>query len=181
MQRAIVAPVDLASTALGELKDWLAITTTREDAALLALLEASLETCEAFTRQAPIETQFEEILPRTSNWQELVTRPVRAITGVEGIAQDGGRTALEVDSYMLDLSFDGVGRIRLTTPADIRRIAVRFTAGIAADWDSLPGGVRHGLIRLAAHNFRQRETGEDAHPPAAITALWQPWRQMRLA
>ena len=181
MQRAIVTPADLAGTALGELKDWLAITSTREDAALLALLQASLETCEAFTRQVPVETEFEEMLPRSSGWQVLATRPVSAITGVEAVAEDGTRAVLAADSYLLDLGFDGVGRIRFTGFVDAKRLAVRFAAGIATDWESLPAGLRHGMIRLAAHNFRQRERAEESHPPAAITALWQPWREMRLA
>lgn len=180
MQRAIVAPVDLADTALDELKEWLAITTAREDTALLALLQAGLETCEAFTRQAPIETEFEEILPGITGWQTLSTQPVRAITGLAEIGDDGTRTALPVESYLLDLHFDGTGRIRMTTAVLANRLAVRFTAGIAADWDGLPAALRHGIIRLAAHNFRQRENSEDNNPPAAITALWQPWRRMRL-
>ncbi len=180
MQRAIVAPVDLASTALGELKDWLAITTTREDSALLALLEASLEMCEAFIRQAPIESGFEEVLPSMSGWQVLTTRPVRTITAVDAIDAGNLRLPLASDSYLLDLGADGTGRVRLTVPVDARRIAVRFSAGIAADWDTLPGALRHGIIRLAAHNFRERETSSASQPPAAITALWRPWRQMRL-
>lgn len=181
MQRTIVAPVDLADTALDELKDWLAITTAREDTALLALLHASLGTCEAFIRQAPIETEFEEILPRMNSWQTLSTQPVRAITGLAALGDDGTRAALPVESYLIDLSFDGTGRIRITNQIAEKRLAVRFTAGIAADWESLPAALRHGVIRLAAHNFRQRENSEDNHPPAAITALWQPWRRMRLA
>lgn len=181
MQRTIVAPVDLADTALDELKEWLAITTPREDAALVALLQASLETCEAFIRQAPIETEFEETLPRLNDWQALSTQPVRAITAVAAIGDDGARAALPVESYLIDLSFHGMGRIRIIGQVAQKRLAVRFTAGIAADWDSLPAALRHGIIRLAAHNFRQRENSEDNNPPAAITALWQPWRRMRLA
>ena len=46
---------------------------------------------------------------------------------------------------------------------------------------SLPDGLRHGIIRLAAHAWHQRESdGPTPNPPAAVAALWRPWRQLRL-
>ena len=46
----------------------------------------------------------------------------------------------------------------------------------------LNGALRHGIIRLAAHQHRERETsGPGPLPPAAIAALWRPWRRMRMA
>ena len=80
MKRAIVVPAILASAALDELKDWLAITTPRDDAALTKLLRAALELCEAFTGQMPLAAQCEEVLPANTSWQTLATRPVQAIT-----------------------------------------------------------------------------------------------------
>lgn len=181
MQRAIVAPAVLPDAALDELKDWLAITTTREDAALTALLRASLDTCEAFTRQAPLETLFEELHEASKNWQMLSTAPVRAITVVEAVADDGTRTALDAGDYLLDLTADGCGLVRLMANIDAGRIAVRFTAGLVPDWASLPEGLKHGVIRLAAHYHRARDEDVGApQPPAAVAALWQGWRRMRL-
>ena len=56
------------------------------------------------------------------------------------------------------------------------------TAGLAADWAGLPDGLRHGVIRLAAHHYRERDAASAAaSPPAAVAALWRPWRAMRLA
>ena len=181
MQRAIIAPADMAGAALAELKHWLAITTAREDASLVALLAASVETCEAFTRQVPLEAEFEEVLNASQTWQRLCTLPVRSIVGVEGLALDASRLAIPPEQYLLDLGADGLGRVRLLTRPDAARIAVRFTAGIASDWESLPDGLRHGIIRLAAHHFRSREDAAGSALPAAIPALWQPWRRMRLA
>jgi uncharacterized phiE125 gp8 family phage protein len=59
---------------------------------------------------------------------------------------------------------------------------VRLSVGIAADWASLPPALKHGVIRLAAHYYRDRDTGSQrtAAPPASVAALWQPWRAMRL-
>jgi len=182
MKRAIVTPPALASAALDELEDWLAITTPREDAALEQLLRAALEMCEAFTGQMPLAALCEEFRPASGCWQALATRPVSAVGGVEGIAADGGRVALAPQDYAIDIEADGGAMVRVMRAGEANRVAVRFTAGLAPGWAELPEGLRHGVLRLAAHHFRQRESdAASPQPPAAVAALWRPWRRMRLA
>lgn len=182
MKRAIVTPAVLGTTALSELKDWLGITTAGDDAQLALLLRAALETCEDFTGLMPLQQGCEEVLPASSDWQALGTRPVQAITAIEGIPAEGSRFALPVDGYAIELDADGGGRVLLGNPGAAGRIAVRFTAGLVPDWTSLPDGLRHGVLRLAAFHYRQRESeGATALPPAAAAALWRPWRRLRLA
>ncbi|MEJ2409982.1 MAG: hypothetical protein P8Y48_11750, partial [Novosphingobium sp.] len=167
------------AAALAELKQWLGITTTADDAPLLSLLTAALDVCEGFTGQMPLEAECEEVLPATAGWHMLATRPVQAIAAAETIASDGTRTALDAVAYAIDLQAGGTGRIRL--PGGDTRVAVRFTAGLAADWDALPDALRHGLIRLAAHQHRERESaGAAPLPPASVAALWRPWRRVHL-
>lgn len=182
MNRVILTPAQLPPTALAGLKQWLGITTTRDDTLLSGLLAGALECFEAFTGRMPIATSCEETLPVTPGWHALFTRSVQAITDVEGIAATGVRFALPAGAYTVDLDFDGTGRVRLTAPGAATRIVVRFTAGLADDWDTLPDTVRHGIIRLAAHQHREREgSGAAPIPPASVAALWRPWRHMRLA
>lgn len=182
MKRVIITPPVLPPTALAELKQWLGISTAHDDAPLTALLHTGLAMCEAFTGSVPIEAQCEEVLPVTTDWQALSARPVQAITLIQGIPADGARFILPTQAYAIDLGADGAGRVRVTSPGAAGRIAVRFTAGLAADWDSLPEALRHGVIRLAAHQHREREgSGAGAMPPAAVAALWRPWRRVRLA
>jgi uncharacterized phiE125 gp8 family phage protein len=182
MKRAIVTPPVLPPAALAELKQWLGVSTTRDDALLIALLGASLEVCEAFTGSVPIECLCEEVLNVTTNWQALGTRPVQAITSVEGIPASGARFALAASAYAIELDADGSGRVLVTSRGTATRIAVRFTAGLATSWATLPEGLRHGILRLAAHQHRERDaSGTDATPPAAVAALWRPWRRLRLA
>ncbi|MCT2399205.1 head-tail connector protein [Novosphingobium mangrovi (ex Huang et al. 2023)] len=179
MNRVILTPPVLPGTALAELKQWLGITTTADDAPLLSLLAATLDVCEGFTGQMPLEAECEEVLPATAGWHTLGTRPVQAISTAETIAPDGTRTALDAVAYAIDLQADGTGRIRL--PGGNARVAVRFTAGLAANWDALPQALRHGLIRLAAHQHRERESaGAAPLPPASVAALWRPWRRVHL-
>lgn len=182
MKRTLVAPPVLAPAALGELKDWLAITTTREDAALEGLLRAAIELCEAFTGRMPLEATCEEVLPAGTAWQALQTRPVQAVTGVEGIPAEGARFALPAEDYLVDLDADSGAHVRVRRQGAAGRIAVRFVAGMATEWESLPDGLRHGIVRLAADGYRRRDdSSAGAQPPVAVVALWRPWRRMRLA
>ena len=181
MNRVILTPATLPSSALAELKQWLGITTSQDDEPLLALLRSALETCEAFTALLPIEAEAEEILPATAGWQDLHTRPIQAITAIEAVAADGSRSPLASGDFEIELDADGTGRVRLTGTLPQGRIAVRFTAGLSTDWEALPDGLRHGMIRLAAHQHRERENeGSAPLPPASVAALWRPWRRMRL-
>lgn len=183
MKRAIVTPATLAPAALSDLKDWLGITTGGDDAQLSALLRAAIEACEDFTGLMLLQQTCEEILPVSSAWLTLATRPVQAITLVEGIPAEGARFALPGTDYFIDLDHDGGGKIRVANPGIAGRIAVRFTAGLAASWTALAEPLRHGVIRLAAHQYRSREDdgAAAALPPAAVAALWRPWRRLRLA
>lgn len=182
MNRVILSPAALPSSALAEVKQWLGITTARDDAVLAELLAAALETCEAFTGQLPLEAACEEVLPAGPGWRCLSTRPVLSIDAVEGLWADGTRFALATGAYEIELEADGSGRVRLPFPGTETRVAVRFTAGLAPDWDTLPNSIRHGLIRLAAHQHRERESsGAGPLPPASVAALWRPWRRLRLA
>jgi uncharacterized phiE125 gp8 family phage protein len=181
MKRAIVVPAILAGAALDELKDWLAITTNRDDAMLAALLHSALDMCEAFTGQMPLEALCEEMLAPNTAWQQISTRPVMAVTGIECLAPDSTRTPLLNEHYAFELEVDGSAKVRIVRPGLWRRFAVRFTAGMASDWAHLPDGLRQGVLRLAAYHYRQRDEAElRPVPPAAVAALWQPWRRMRL-
>lgn len=181
MTRAILVSPVLSPGALDELKNWLAIGTGQDDPSLLALLGSALEMCEAFTRIMPLSAQCEELLPPTRDWQNLATTPVQAITAVDEVRPDGLRLALAAGDYAVELEADGTARIRLLSPTVTGRMAVQFTAGLASQWDSLPDGLRHGIIRLAAHFYRQRDAIDATPaPPAAVAALWRPWRRMRL-
>lgn len=182
MKRAIVTPASLAPSALAELKEWLGITTAGDDAALGALLRSGLEMCEDFTATMPLVQACEELLPASTEWQQLATRPVQAITALQGVPAEGARFALPTANYAIELDADGAGRVRVMNPGAAGRIAVRFTAGLASDWISLPDALRHGVLRFAAYQYRTREdNGASGSPPAAVAALWRPWRRLRLA
>lgn len=180
MQRTIVQPPVIGAAALAELKHWLAISRPDEDAALVRLLETSVTICEAFTGQSPLRQTVEETVPVTSGWQELATRPVLALVAAAVIAEDGTRTPLSQPEDVLELHIASSACVRIVQPVEGGAVALQLSVGIAADWDALPPPLAQGIIRLAAHHYRDRDSNGGGVPPASVTALWRPWRQVRI-
>lgn len=185
MQRIVVQPAGIGAAGLADLKQWLGISQTAEDALLADLLGTALDLCEAFTGQAPLAQTIEVLLPPNPCRHELGTRPVREVLAVDVIAPDQSRTALAEADYTAEIAADGTAHLRLLTAQPGRALAVRLSVGIAADWASLPPALRQGIIRLAAHGYRDRDRDgagpRVSTPPASVIALWQRWRLMRLA
>ena len=179
MNRTILAPPVMAG-ALEELRQWLAVSRDSENPQLESLLRASLGACEAFTGIVPITLEAEIILPVLKEWQGIPAQPVQAVLGIQDIPAEGPRFALPADAWAVELGADGTACIRVTRAASAGRVAVRFIAGLSPDWASLPDGLRHGILSLAAHYYRAREGEPGPSPPAAVAALWRPWRVMWL-
>jgi uncharacterized phiE125 gp8 family phage protein len=161
----------LPAVALEEAKAYLRIEGEAEDALVAGLIRAAYELCEAFTGQALIARSFRETIPAQAEWRRLGRTPVRAITGIEG---------LPVDAYAVDIDANGDGWARVIRPGAGTRAIVTFEAGMATEWNGVPEPVRQGIVRLVAHLFAHRDAAGDAGPPAAVAALWRPWRRMRL-
>ncbi|MDE1916939.1 MAG: hypothetical protein KGJ57_06230 [Sphingomonadales bacterium] len=194
MMRVIVSPAVLPPAALDALKQWLGITIATDDAQLSDLLATALEVCADFTGLLPLSCGVEETLPlpceplmrgedlAVPQPLRLSSQPVQQVTGVAALLPDGTRQPLDASAYEVRLEADGSCHIGFTANLGQTRAVVSLTAGLAPDWDHLPQPLRHGVLRLAAHQYRQRETaGADALPPASVTALWRPWRRLRLA
>lgn len=172
-------PAALAPLALAEAKAFLHITRDDDDAVLIGHLRSAATLCEQFIGLALLIRPHRETLGVARDWQALGAAPVTAITGVQGIAADGATFALPSDAYAIDLSPDGQGRVRVLHPGSASCIELRYLAGMAANWSALPEPLRQGIIRLAAHVHLARDNG-DATPPAMVSALWRPWRRVRL-
>ncbi|WP_299194979.1 hypothetical protein [uncultured Erythrobacter sp.] len=184
MRRTIVEPADLSGTALAELKNWLGISRPDDDDLLIGLLQASLATCEAFTGQAPLMQMIEEWAPPRAGRATLTTRPITSLVSVELIVPGANRTALDASQYQVEFEASGTASIELHSSLDAQAVAVRVRAGIAGSWETVPAALKQGIIRLAAYYYRDRDrTGggkADTPPPASVSALWRPWRNLRL-
>lgn len=164
------APAD----ALAEAKAYLRVDGTADDASIAGLLGAAIATCEAFGGVTLIARDHEEELEVGAGWIRLSRTPVREIAGVD----DAGGAALPVDAYAADVDADGDGWVRVTADPASARITVRYRAGLAESWSGVPAPLRQGVVRLAAHFHAQRGDGDPGPPPAAVTALWRPYRRL---
>lgn len=163
---------------LNEVKAFLRIAHQEEDALIAGLVRSAADVCEAFTGCALIERAVAETVAAGGAWVRLGAGPVRAIESVVALAADGAEAALPADAYAIDVDAHGAGWVRAAAPG-VKRVRVRYRVGLAGDPNGVPEALRQGTVRLAAHLYAQRgEVG--GAPPAAVTALWRPWRQVRL-
>lgn len=174
------ASIGPPAVSLPELKAFLRIAHEEEDALLAGVIRSAESACEAFTGRLLIVRAADEAIAASASWSRLGTAPVIAIEAASGLAPDGTETALAADAFAVDIDAAGEGWMRLLRPIDQKRVRVRYRAGLAADAAVVPEALRHGIIRLAAHLYTHRDRPEDRAPPAAVTALWRPWRRLRL-
>ena len=178
MMGMIVSETPALPVALAELKSFLRITVSDEDALLAGLVRAAAELCEAFTGRALIEREVAEVAPTAAGRIRLGAGPVRAIESVAALAEDGEATALDAADFAAEVDAGGEGNVSLHVATDARRLRISYRAGMAADWNGVPEMLRHGIIRLAAQYYLRRGEARDAEVPAAVSALWRPWRRL---
>ena len=174
---SVLEPPALAE-AVAEAKAYLRVEGAHEDALLERLAGSAAALCEAFVGQWLIVREGAEMVPARTGWQRLRAVPVGAILGVDGVAGDGSTTALAAPDYEIDIDAAGGGWVRIMAPGGVRRARVRFEAGMAGEWSGLPEPLRQGIVRLTAHLYMHRSLEDGAGPPAAVTALWRPWRRL---
>lgn len=163
-----------------EAKAYLRIEGAAEDAVLDGLAIAATGLCEGFTGQALIAREVRETVPASPEWRRLARTPVRSISGVEGLPAEGAAFALPTDAYAIDIDANGDGWVRVVRPGAAGRAIVTYEAGMAAESGGVPEPLRQGIVRLVAHLFTHRDAADGGGPPAAVAALWRPWRRMRL-
>ena len=168
-------PAAVTPVGVDEVRAFLRLETSAEDAVLAGFIRAATGLAEAFTGQMLIVRAVDERVPSGCGWTRLKATPVVAIAGVDGMGGPLPAAAFEID---VDASGDGWVRIDGGTE---RFVTVRYTAGLAADWNAVPEALRAGIVRLCAHLYTHRDAPDGGSPPAAVVALWRPWRRLRLA
>jgi uncharacterized phiE125 gp8 family phage protein len=174
------AGVALPIVTMSEAQAFLRIETGEEEAVLAGLIRSASGLCEAFLSQVVIARDFVCELPASGCWERLPIGPVRSITEVEGVDPSGTATPLTSAGYAVDIDSASEGWVRVYRAEGVARVRVAGSAGIADDENGVPEPIRQGVLRLVAHLFTARD-GDGGEPPAAVTALWRPYRRLRLA
>ncbi len=169
-------PPSAIAEAVAATRAFLRSGETGEDAVLTRAAGSAFALAEAFIGAVPIVATREDVLTVTGGWQRLARAPVQAIAGVTGLPAGAAPFVLPVTAYAIDIDAGGNGWIRVTGPGDATRVAVAYSAGLADDWVTLPAGIAQGIVMLTAHLVDDR--GNGASPPAAVAALWRPWRRV---
>jgi len=172
---AEIRPATVAPSSVDEAKAFLRLEHPDEDAVLAGFVRAATALAEAFTGRWLVARDFTESLAAVAGWQRLGVAPVTAITGV---TLDGAALASAV--YEIDIDRHGAGWVRLLAGDATSRAVVTGRAGLSEGWNGVPEPVRAGIVRLAAHLFSHRDDPEAAALPAAVTALWRPYRAVSL-
>lgn len=175
-----LVPAGAVADAVASAKAYLRVERDDEDALIGELAASAIRLGEEFCGRMLIARGVEEIVPASGAWRRLAHGPVGAIFDVIGLPAEGASFPLPIDAYAIDIDANGDGWVRVSRPGAAGRIQVGYSAGIAADWAGLPEPVRQGVVRLVAH-FHTHRDGDAAHePPAAVAALWRPWRRVRV-
>lgn len=163
------------AVSLAECKAQLRLERDDEDALLAGFIRTAMALCEAFTGLWLIERSAEQRLAAAADWQRITVVPVTAISAVNGAAGP-----LDAGDFATDIDLAGNGWVRLLAPAGVTAPAVRFRAGLGADWNGIPEPLRQGIVRLVVHLFTHRDAADAGPPPAAVAAMWRPWRRVRV-
>ncbi|WP_267435400.1 hypothetical protein [Sphingomonas sp. GM_Shp_1] len=150
-------PAQSVTAAAGAVRALLRLEEGNEAALVERVAGVALGLAESFCGQMLIQRIVEEPVPGALAWQALSATPVVAILS-------GG--VGEIDR-------DGRGWVRAG-----EAVTVRYRAGLAEGWAGLPPEIAHGVAIMGAHLFDNRDAA--VAPPAAVAALWRPWRRMRL-
>lgn len=172
----LITPPASEPLSLAEVKTFLRIEHTADDALITRAIAAAREAAEQYLRCA--------LLPQT--WDYAVANPYRcevrlpfgpaqSVTSITVTDSEGNVSTLDSDVY--SLSVDGSMVLFVTTPS-AEKLVVRYSASIAADAATLPALIKQGMLHHIATMLEQRE-GVVPMPMQSI-ACYMPYRKVAL-
>ena len=172
-------PASVVADAVAAARGYVRLADEVEAVLLARLATTALLAAEAFCGDVWVQRAFEAVLPVRPGWLRLPARPITAIAGVTALPAGSAPAVLSVDAYAIDIDAEATGWIRVAQAGGAAQVAVSYTAGAAASFADLPAPITQGVAMLTAHLFEARDGA--TLPPAAVAALWRPYRRMQLA
>jgi uncharacterized phiE125 gp8 family phage protein len=181
----VVTPPASEPLTLAEVKEFLRVDHSDDDATLAIFITAARQLCESYTRLALLPTTFEEYFddfPQYSGTYKdeirLSRSPVSAVTYVKYI--DGNETTITASAsdYKTDL-ISQPARISpdngwFGTYETINAVFIRYVAGYA-NAASVPAPLKHGMLLVIGDMYENR-TDSVKRLPTAAEYLWNPYR-----
>ena len=175
---------------MADAKAHLRIDNDDEDALIASLIVTSRLHIETALSLAMI-TQGWSL--RIDAWPEtgaltLPVFPVQAIESISAIAQDGADTAVDTDSFRIEVIGSRSRLLPLSRQwpmhGPAQGIEITFQAGFGDAGADVPAPIRQALLMLIAHWYEQREPvafGTAAtRIPDTVSELLAPYRGVRL-
>jgi uncharacterized phiE125 gp8 family phage protein len=181
----IVTPPASEPLTLAEVKEFLRVDHSDDDATLAIFITAARQLCESYTRMALLPTTFEEFFDDFPQYSgdykdeiRLSRSPVSAVTYVKYI--DGNETTITANAA--DYKIDTISRPARISPDNgwfgtyetINAVFVRYVAGFA-DAASVPAPLKHGMMLVIGDMYENR-TDSVKRLPTASEYLWNPYR-----
>lgn len=172
---------------IAEARAYLRLDGEDDDAVVAACVTAARQACESFTGRSLISQSWQLYLDRWPEGAVVLPRPpLQTVTAINVYDSDGAATALDPGDFWVD----GAGaparliaKSSTVLPQPGRRlggIEITYDAGYGPGWNDVPQALRQGMLMAVADFYEHRSAETASGLPAAIAALWQPYRVVRL-
>ena len=181
----IVTPAASEPITLTEAKNFLRVDHSDDDTLISALISASREMCEQYTRRILVTTTIDEYFDKfpMNRWENLsnliyLSRgPVASITSVKYVDEIGSEVTITSDQYIID-TISEPARIQSTAgwfaaAGVVNQVIVRYVVG--TDVSSIPKPLIQGMMLVISDLYDQRNDRVKALPTAS-EYLWNPYR-----
>jgi uncharacterized phiE125 gp8 family phage protein len=155
-----------------ELKDYLKLDYTTDDAMLTALICTARQWAEKYTSRAFICRTLKAHFENHNEKVRLPYPPINSVTTVTRVRDnESSALTLNTDYYVNGVADKYLTLTSLSTsnvtpgisPRDNLRawnLEVTFIAGYGYSREDVPSGIRHGVLRLAAYLYENRDEVE---------------------
>ncbi len=170
---------------LSEAKNFLRVDHSDDDTLISALITASRQMCEEYTRRILVTTTIDEYFDKfpMNRWENLsnlvyLSRgPVASITSVKYVDEIGSEVTITSDQYIID-TISEPARIQSTAgwfaaAGVVNQVIVRYVVG--TDVSSIPKPLIQGMMLVISDLYDQRNDRVKALPTAS-EYLWNPYR-----
>ena len=150
---------------VAEVRAWLNLTLTDDDALLQDLIDTATEVIENRTGLILMSTTMEMYLDKFPRWTILIPGvPLQTVSNVSYMDDDGNYVQLDANEYQIDI-YSQPGRLAPVpnthwpcTPQRLNAVQIGYLSGFGAAGDLVPQDIRQAGLQLIAHWYEHRES-----------------------